>query len=94
MDTAHDIPFTLLCAHMHDQKSITCSQENLINLLDSDIHINMVKNQPAQVRDYVIYHKCLKKVPVCTSKLICFWLFTTTVAVYFKTLGACVHIKR
>ena len=26
-------------------------------------------------------------------KVIRFWLFTTTVAVYFKTLGACGHIK-
>ena len=32
MDTAHDIPFTLLpLMRMHDQKSITCSREKLIN---------------------------------------------------------------
>ena len=33
--------------------------------------------------DYVIYHKHLKRVPV-DFIVICFWLFTTTVAVYLK----------
>ena len=89
MDTAHDIPFTiyLLCTSEINHMLTRVTYQL------ADIHINLVENKVNLLKRMTICIFCKHLKTICTLKSISFRLFTTTVAVYFKTLDACDHIK-